>query len=309
VNTSSFDNRLCAYEEEAAIMFPTLQSKTNHPKSQSRTRPSRLWFSLAVAALGLVLLGGERPSASTPPTTPSTPQPMAKAAAPSATPASPMDEPIRLITEARKAYQNVRDYTCLLVKRERINGVMPAADSVMDMRVRVQPFSVYLRWMQPRTDAGQEVCYVAGRNDGKMRVHPKGVLGAVGFVSMDVDDPRAKQTSRRNISEAGIGNLIERFAKGWEIERRLNVTQVSVAEYEYNRRRCTRVETIHPTNPEGKFHYYRTLLYFDKETHLPIRLECYDWPRRQGETGDLVEVYSFANMRLNVGLSDKVFNH
>ena len=101
-----------------------------------------------------------------------------------------MDAPLRLIHEAQQAYRNVQDYTCLLVKRERTNGRLPP-ENVMEMKVRTQPFSVYLRWLQPRTEAGQEVCYVAGRNNGKMRVHPKGMLGSVaGFISLDPNDPR-----------------------------------------------------------------------------------------------------------------------
>jgi hypothetical protein len=272
-------------------------------------RPSRrLWYYGGVGVLGVVLLGGGQLPTSTPQAAPpAAPQPMGQVS-PAETPASPMDEPIRLILQARQAHQNVRDYTCLLVKRERVNGVL-IPENVMEMKVRTQPFSVYLRWMQPRSEAGQEVCYVAGRNDGMMRVHPKGMLGVVGFVSLDPNDPRARQTSRRSITEAGIGGMIERFAKAWEAERPLNQTQVRIADYEYNRRRCTRVEMIHPTNPEGKFLYYRTVMYFDKETNLPIRLECYDWPRHQGDPGEVVELYSFANMRLNVGFSDDVFNH
>jgi hypothetical protein len=268
----------------------------------------------ALGVLGLVLLGAGQPPPSAPPTSqPSAPQPMDPAGAKPApqSQASPMDEPVRLIHEAQQAYQNVRDYTCMLIKQERINGVMPSGNTVMEMKVRTQPFSVYLRFLQPRTEAGQEVCYVAGRNDGKMRVRPKGVLGSfAGFVSLDPNDPRARQTSKRSITEAGIGNMIERFARAWENERNLNLTrQVRVAEYEYNRRRCTRVETVHSDNGNGHFIYYRDVVYFDKETHLPIRLEFYDWPRQAGDTGQLVEVYSFANMRLNVGLGDEVFNH
>jgi hypothetical protein len=274
----------------------------------------RWWYYCALGVLGLVLLGaGQPPRSAPPPSQPSAPQPMDPATAKSSPQqqASPMDEPVRLIHEAQQAYQNVRDYSCLLIKRERINGMLPNADTVMEMKVRTQPFSVYLRFIQPRTESGQEVCYVAGRNDGKMRVRPKGVLGSfAGFVSLDPNDPRARQTSKRSITEAGIGNMIERFARAWENEHRQNLTrQVRVAEYEYNRRRCTRVETIHPDNGNGHFLYYRDVVYFDKETHLPIRLEFYDWPRQAGDTGQLVEVYSFANMRLNVGLGDDVFNH
>jgi hypothetical protein len=265
----------------------------------AKPRGRRLWYPAAVGVLGLVLLGGGQPPGSAPP---AVSPPPAQAAA------SPLDEPLRLIALAQEAYRGVRDYTCTVIKRETVNGAM-TPDHVIDMKVRTQPFSVYLHWQRPAAMAGQEVCYVAGRNDGKMRVHPTGVWGVVGFVSLDPDDPRAKQASRRNITEAGIGNLIERFARAWEAERHLNVTQVKVAEYEYNRRRCTRVETIQSANPQGQFQYYRCVVYFDKETHLPIRLECYDWPRRQGDAGQLAEVYSFAHMRLNVGLGDEVFNH
>jgi hypothetical protein len=281
------------------------------PPEKHPALPRRWWFYSGVGLLGLVLLGAGQPPTSSAPPPPSAPQPMENVAPQAAAPAaSPMDEPVRLIHEAQKAYQDVRDYTCMLIKRERMNGVLPP-ETVMEMKVRTKPFSVYLKWIQPRTEAGQEVCYVAGRNDGKMRVHPKGVLGTfAGFVSLDVNDPRVRRLSRRNITEAGIGNPIERFAQSWELERRDNLTnQVKVAEYEYNRRRCIRVETVHPDNANGHFLYYRDVVYFDKQTHLPIRLEFYDWPRQAGDPGQLVETYSFANMRINVGLGDEVFNH
>jgi hypothetical protein len=295
----------------------TIQPRRARMKDSARQvrndgRLRRWWYYGGVGVLGLVLLGAGQPPISAPPSAPPTaPQPMD----PSTTnvvesPSSPMDEPVRLIHEAQKAYQSIRDYTCLLVKRERVNGVLPP-ETVMDMKVRTQPFSVYLKWIQPRNEAGQEVCYVAGRNDGKMRVHPKGVLGSfAGFVSLDINDPRVRQTSRRSITEAGIGNTIERFVRAWETERRDNLTtQVHIGEYEYNHRRCVRVETIHPNNANGHFLYYRDVIYFDKETHLPIRLEFYDWPRQTGDAGQMVEMYSFANMRINVGLGEEVFNH
>ena len=273
-----------------------------------RSRLVRWWYYSAVGLVGLVLLGAGQPPVSTPATAqPTAPRPMGQTA-PAAATTSPMDEPVRLIHEAQQAYQQVRDYTCILIKNE--NASQQTVYHQIEMKVRVQPFSVYLRWLAPRSEVGQEVCYVAGRNEGKMRVHPKGVLGAVGFISLDPNDPRVRQTSKRSITEAGIGNMIERFARAWENERRLNLTtEVSVAEYAYDGRRCIRAETRHPTNPDGHFLYYRDVVYFDKETHLPIRLEFYDWPRQQGDTGKLVEVYSFTKMRINVGLGDEVFNH
>jgi hypothetical protein len=223
--------------------------------------------------------------------------------------ASVMDEPLRLIASASQSYQQVRDYTCLFVKRERIRGQLQP-ENLVEMRVRSQPFSVYLRWLSPLDSAGQEACYVAGRNNGQMRVHSTGLAGVVGFVSLDPRDPRVAQNSRHTITEAGIGNLIGRFAQRWELERRLNRTQVRVAEYTYDRRPCTRVETIHADNAGGQFYTYRSVLYFDRETRLPVRVEAYDWPRPGGTPGgELLESYSYAHLRLNVGLDDRAFNY
>jgi hypothetical protein len=220
-----------------------------------------------------------------------------------------MDEPLRLLAEARNAYKEVRDYTCVLVKKERMRGQLQP-ENVISMKVRCEPFSVYLRWQQPKTMANQEACYVAGKNEGKMRVHAAGLIGVAGWVSLDPTDERAKKNSNHAITEAGIGNLINRFTKSWEREKGLNVTRVRVGEYDYNKRRCVRVEAIHPDNNGGQFVSYRSVLYFDKETHLPIRVETYDWPRQGGSPeGDLMEVYSYVNMKLNVGLGDDAFNY
>src|SRR5438034_1377227 len=133
-----------------------------------------------------------------------------------------------------------------------------------------------------------------------MRVKPGGLLAAVGFVSLDPADPRAQQTSRQSITEAGIGNLIDRVGKGWEAERKLGKPIVKIGEFEYSKRRCTRVETINSGLAGDLVTCGRTLIYFDKENRLPIRIECYDFPRTAGEPSELHEVYSFVNLKVNV---------
>jgi hypothetical protein len=279
----------------------------NEISSSAAALRVKRWRLLAVSALMASVLIGDRPSAQPPASVPPGLPAQAGAAAP-APAATPMDEPLRLIRLAAQTYQGVHDYRCLLIKREQLGG-RPQPDHVVNMMVRVEPFSVFLHWQAPQNQAGQEACYVQGQNGGKMRVHAAGVLGAVGFVSLDPADPRARQNSRHSITEAGIGNLIKRYHSAWETEQRLGQTQVNVAEYEYNKRRCTRVETIHPVTTQGQFLYYRSVLYFDKENHLPVRAECYGWPRYANDPGELMEVYSFVNLQLNVGLPDSVFKH
>jgi hypothetical protein len=221
---------------------------------------------------------------------------------------SPLDEPLRLIAQARQSWEHVKDYSCLLIKRERVGGNL-GPDHVIQMRFRKEPFSVHLRWLEPKSQSGQEAVYVAGRHDNKLRVKGSGALGLFGFITIDPDDERVKASSRHSIREAGIGNLIERYGQRWEQERRGGLTEVKIADYEYNKRRCSRVETIHPTNPDGRFLYYRSVVYFDREHKLPIRMECYDWPTEPGDTrGPVAEICSFAHLKLNVGLEDEVFD-
>jgi hypothetical protein len=222
--------------------------------------------------------------------------------------AATMDEALALITESRKSFASVRDYTCTLVKRERVRGrLMP--ENYVAMKVRNSPFSVSLRWLAPRSLQGQEVCYVAGRNQGMMRVHTTGLAGVVGFVSVDPLDPRAFKDNRHPITEAGLGHLIDGIVRQWEKERLWNKTTVRVADAEFAGRPCTCIEIVHPDASAGTFYGYRCVLCLDKATHLPVHTEAYDWPRpgRDGG-GELLESYSFLDLRCNVGLGEETFD-
>lgn len=220
----------------------------------------------------------------------------------------PMEEPVRLIHQAQEAYKTVNDYTCLFVKRERLRGQL-GSDNLIQMQVRTQPYSVSMRWLKPKDLTGLEVCFVEGKNNGMLRARSQGLLGVVGYVSMEPTDPRALENNRHAITESGIGNLINVYAKRWELENKLNKTIVHVGEYMYDNRRCTRVETMHPDNSGKEFQYYRSVVYFDQASNLPIRAENYDWPRPGGDPqGALLESYSFAGLKLNVGVNPAVFS-
>jgi hypothetical protein len=265
-----------------------------------------LQYYALIGLLGVVVaVGAQTPTSGTYNAVPAPPQSSASPAAPS----SPMDQALQLVGQAQHAYQGVRDYSCLLVKQERVRGKL-LPENLIELQFRVQPFSVSMRWLAPREFNGQQVCYVAGRNNDMMRVHASGLKGIAGFISVAVRDPRVFEHSAHTITETGIGNLIEQLRVGWEAARRLNKTQVQIAEYEYNRRRCTRVELVRTDRTAENCPFCRTVAYFDKENHLPIRVELYGWPQMGGNpSGDLMECYSYANLRLNVGVPDAVFNH
>jgi hypothetical protein len=275
--------------------------------NSSRTRRAGLLFGLlgaALAACAYLPLHGPTPIVVADPPAPSAPPP---GAAPPPV-ANPLDAPLRLLSEAYQAYQKVNDYTCTLVKQERVKGRLQE-QNVIQMKFRQQPFSVYMRWLAPKSFAGQEVCFVAGRNNNMMRVRSAGVLGGFGFMSIAVNDPRALEHSRHRITEAGIYNLIVQTYKDWASLRQTGKGQARLDEYKYDNRLCIRVEVVH-TERSPQAYCYRGVLYFDKETHLPIRMEAYDWPRQGGPPGgELIETFSYVGLQLNVGLPDAAFNY
>src|SRR5581483_2769454 len=196
----------------------------------------------------------------------------------------------------------IRDYTCTLVTRENVRGVLQEENSIA-FKLRTQPFSVNMRWLSPRNVQNQEVSFVLGRNNNRMRVKRPGFSKVVGFVSVDPKDHRVFEHSRHDIYEAGIGSLIEQTIQHWEIERKLNKTQVQVADYTFEKP-CLRIETARAER-RPEFYCYRSVLYLDKETKLPVRNENYDWPRPGGpEGGDLLESFSYVRLQFNVGLTD-----
>jgi hypothetical protein len=224
-------------------------------------------------------------------------------------PVATLDQAGALLAQSQRSFEGVEDYTCTLVKHERVRGTLQP-ENVMTFAVRNRPFSVYLRWHSPKSVAGQEVCFVAGRNKGMMRVHPVGLAGVVGFVSVDPGDPCAHKDNRHPVTEAGLGNLLDSVARQWDLERRWNATEVRITDGEFNHRPCTWIETVHPNPRAGTFYGYRCILGLDKATHLPVASAAYDWPRAGGDPGgELLESYSYLDLRCNVGLGEQLFNH
>jgi hypothetical protein len=232
-----------------------------------------------------------------------------RAEGPSAAPAAEADPTVRAkraIAECRARYQQVRDYTCTFLKRERIDGRL-TAQHAMAMKVRAQPLSIYLKFQAP--NAGREAIYVAGRHGGRALVHDVGLGKLIaGTLALDPRGSRAMDDCRHPITEAGIGHMIDQIAQRWEAEMTPGETRVVInPQVLVGKRPCTLIESTHPQrHPNYLFHQVK--VYIDRELGLPIRFEAYDWPQAPGRPPELVEEYTYLNLRLNVGLRDHDFD-
>ena len=219
------------------------------------------------------------------------------------------DPGAQLLADARASFTRVKDYMGTLVKEERVGGQLQP-EQYIAIRVRQQPFSVYLKWTGPKQFEGQEAVYVAGKNENKMKAKGTGLAGIVGFVSLDPMDPRALKQSRHAITETGIGHLIETLTRGYEIgppgpagpgAGGLPGLHVPAEAVRRAWRRSTGSTTANST-ATGRW------CTSTRQTKLPVRFEAYDWPTAGGPPGgDKLECYSYIDLKFNVGLTDAAF--
>ncbi len=212
----------------------------------------------------------------------------------------------RAIADCRIKYEGVRDYTCTFQKRERVDGKLLHAH-IMDMKARKDPASIYFKFRTP--DKGREAIYVAGQNGGKVMAHDMGIgKFLAGTMALDPIGEMAMEECRHPITEAGLGALIETVIRHWDAEL---TPEESVIAFNPNVRigthGCTMIETVHPSR-QPHFLYHVVRLYISREHGLPIRYEAFDWPSLPGASPELVEQYSYLDLKLNVGLADLDFD-
>ena len=63
--------------------------------------------------------------------------------------------------------RRIKDYSCTVVKRERVGDSLAGPQSMI-VKVRHEPFSVYLRFAEPAKLRGREAIYVDGQNHDKL---------------------------------------------------------------------------------------------------------------------------------------------
>lgn len=232
-----------------------------------------------------------------------------KGVVPAALKQTELDQPIAWLQEAKRNFGAVKDYSCYMTSQENVNGKL-LEKNVIYLRFKSEPFSIHMRWLEPKKSENQEVIYVHGKNNNKMRVKSNLLVQKLtGFVSVDVNDKRVTEHSRHTIIEAGIGNMIDQCLLQAAKDRELGKTKVApVTEYSFAGRKCLRVELTR-VERDAAHYCYRTVVYLEKESKMPIRMENYDWPRAGGPTGgELLEMFSYSNITFNSGLKDADFN-
>lgn len=215
--------------------------------------------------------------------------------------------------------RDIRDYTCLFVKRERISGKLTGYQ-YMRAAIRheqkegnevIVPFSVHLRFLGPARLRDREVVYVTGENLGKLIARKGGTPFSFVTLSLDPLNAAAMRDNRYPITEIGIENLVRRLVEMGEEElaRAAAALPCRVDFFSGSRvngRRCTTIQVTRPRRAND-VRFFQARIYLDQELQVPIRYEAYDMPRDHSGGPRLIEEYTYLDLQLNVGLTDADF--
>jgi hypothetical protein len=224
---------------------------------------------------------------------------------------------------AVKAYQyaqdHVHDFTCVLIKRERIDGNLLDPQIVQtrvradwaDAGRRAQPYSVFLNFLSPPLVRGRKVLFIEGRNDNKMLERNGGKLFNYMTFKLDPESEAAMRQTLVPITRMGFANVTELLISLIQQDMRrdplaLNTKVSFYRNAKVNDRVCTRIMVTHP-QPDPILEFAEGNVFVDDELHVPIRIEAAAWPSQMGESKPPLFEYTLTQLQLNVGLTDADF--
>lgn len=216
---------------------------------------------------------------------------------------------------------NVKDYSCVLVRRENVNGkLLPPEWIQAKIRQRqvqdgktVVPFSVYLKFLKPAGVKGREILYIEGQNNNKLLVKEGGggIKSRLPSMNLATTSSLVMKSCRYPVTDVGVENLTLKL-----IERGMaddgNVANIDyTAEYrpgaKLNGRSCNYLKvdflTRKPVNEANRLE-----IFIDSALMVPIRYVAYAWPAADGQKPPVMEEYTYLNLKPNNGFTDKDFD-
>ena len=206
------------------------------------------------------------------------------------------------------------DYTAQFTKQELVDDELTDEQTIY-MKVRHEPFSVYLKWITG--EAGREALYVAGANDDDMLVRSGGWKARLGTLSIDPHGSLAMGQARYPVTKAGLLELAlmvrEHHQEDLKTENFSRCEQLE--DQDFHGRKCA-CYFIEYKNEAVSPMYRKSITMFDKEWSIPLYIKNHTWPTPDlaDATGDeldeatLIEFYSFADVKFRQQLANRDFD-
>jgi hypothetical protein len=193
--------------------------------------------------------------------------------------------------------QNIKDYTAVLHKQERIAGKLIKPQEIA-FWFKEEPYSLLMKWEKNAVSI-DKLLYVEGQENGNMFVHPTGAWAWIKSVKRKPKCKEALKGSLKTADEFGFYRNMQYLHKVLtksQNSRSLQTKYLGTSNV-YGRDTVAMEATF-----SGKDCKYRKIiLHFGKESILPLALAFY------GKSGKLNSSYAFSNLKVNPGLTEDTF--
>jgi hypothetical protein len=206
------------------------------------------------------------------------------------------------------------DYTAQFVKQELVRGEL-LDEQEMEMKVRHQPFSIYLKWVTG--EAGREVLYVDGVNNGRMIAHGGKWKARLPAVNLELSSNLALAESRHPITSAGLLHLAKTMldVHKSDLETKRFARCEKLPDQVFDGRPC-HTYLIEYIDPKVSEQYRKSISLIDKEWSIPVYTRNFGWLNNDApadpeehDAATLVEFYSYSNVKFRSNLVALDFDH
>ncbi len=197
---------------------------------------------------------------------------------------------------------NITDYSAILRKQERIDGVL-MDEEIAYIKIRHNPYAVYMFFLKPHK--GRECLYP--NVDGKLVAMDCGWKRRFGKLPLDPNGALAMKGQKYPIVKLGVRELTNELVTVASQDVNFGECEVKTFQNKLNGRPVTQIVVTHPTE-RSNFRYHRAELFIDNELRIPIRYAAYAWPTVAGEKPPLEESYTYLNIKINNGFTDLDFS-
>ena len=226
---------------------------------------------------------------------------------PSIDEAHPLYIPLEVAYKARRALDEVDDYTCVFAKREMLKTRL--LKTTMAMKFREKPFSVYLKFLD--LNEGREVIFVQGQNNNNFAVHEAGIKSVLGTFNLPTNGPDAMAENKYPITSIGLKNMIELLTKQWEADGKYEgVTTQKLPQSKIRSGNGFIVCTCYEANYQRfkQFKYARTRLYIDDNTGIAIGVQRFGFGAKNEKEPPIAEEYFYTELKVNQKLTNVDFD-
>jgi hypothetical protein len=220
---------------------------------------------------------------------------------------------VTLLEKGHAFLHRTAGYTAKMHKQEVVKDELLDEQTIF-IKCRHKPFSVYLRWLTG--DAGREVIYVDGANDGKLIAHDGGWKARIPAFSLSTTSMLAMRDARYPVTDAGLLGLTDTMAA----VHRMDLDQANVDSCEvdhtaqFDGRPCVRFTTRYKSvavSPQ----YRKSITLIDQEWNVPIHSRHFEWGKAGVVSADnelddatMVESYSFSEIEFGQQLTESDFD-